>query len=95
VRKVTGEKGHRFRERYKKESLKRWFWKGVWIIPFSLGFSILSYILALSLYGASSVLLARSRFMVGATVVISAIILVVGLIGSGWAQEEADRRVEG
>lgn len=87
---MTGKEEHPQKGRY-----TRWFFKGLWIMPFSvivmIGVTVMSY----TLYGANSLVFQRSKIAAAVTVLISVITIVLAIFGGGWAQEEADKRVKG
>lgn len=90
-----GEKITKDKLKPKRSNFVRWFWKGVWILPFSLAMTLTMYFAAFLTFGTTAVLTQRFKAAVGLTFVASVVMLVLALAGGGWAQEQADKRVKG
>jgi len=83
----------RLASRPAKTDLSKYFWIGLWLIPFSIAASILTWIFALAAQGSNQAAQFRGQALI--TILIAVVALVISVIGSGWAADEATKRVRG
>ncbi len=93
---VRGDRGKNMSNKLWKPKHNRWLSKGFWYWLFMILVTFGIYALALFYFGASALLIARFKWAFGLMLLIGVVgFVILTFVGSGWAQEKADQKVEG
>jgi len=82
----------RLRTRSAKTDWSRYFWIGLWLIPFSLVASLGTWFFVKAAQGTNQAAQFRGQALI--TILIAIVALALSVIGSGWAADEATKRVK-